>query len=138
MEMIVVIAVIAILAGAAIPKYASMNPPCSTGGARRLAADIRFAQRLATTVHLPCGLMVTGPFTYTVWKGTTATPAVDPLTQQPMLVDLSASFGSVTISPSNGAVTFDTRGRPAAGFTAAFTVGTHGVAVAAETGEARY
>lgn len=133
-----VIAVSAILAGAAISKFVNVGASGAFTASRRFAADIRYAQRLATTLHQPCGVVVNSGTSYTVFKGTVATPATDPLTQQTMVVDLAATSPNVTIAPSGGSVTFDVRGVPQAGFTPSFTVGGRAIAIAAETGEVRY
>jgi Tfp pilus assembly protein FimT len=137
-ELVMVIALGAILAGVAAPAVLDMTPARSFAAARRFAADVRFAQRLATTSHTSCGVVVTGATTYTVFKGNSSTPATDPWTQGSMTVDLGTSFPGVSIAPTGGIVTFDTRGRPAAGFTGSFTFGTRAVAITAETGEVQY
>jgi prepilin-type N-terminal cleavage/methylation domain-containing protein len=128
-ELIVTLAVIAILAGVAAPRFFAVQPVRAEAGARRLQADLRYAQRLAAASHLPCGVAVTGAGEYTVLQG--GSPAVDPLTRVPMVVALE---DGVTVGPPGAAVTFDPRGRPDGA--ASFTVGGKVVSVEPETGAA--
>lgn len=133
-EMVVTIAVIAILALVAAPRTFGPGPAAVEAATRVFAQDIRFAQRLATSKHKDCGVEVTGPTTYRIFDVTTSTPATDPLTREPMVVDLSESFPGVQFT-GTGTLTFDPRrGVPTSGSTLAFTLGGRTVAVASQTG----
>lgn len=138
MELVVVIAIAAMLAIVAGPRLIDTSAMRTRTAARNLAADIRFAQRLATTLHQECGVKVTGANTYTVFQGTVDTPATDPLTREPMLVSLATPVPAVSVAPIDGSVTFDVRGRPKPGFTATFDVGGRTITVIEETGAVRY
>ncbi len=138
-ELIVVIAVLAIVAGVAVPRFMNQQGIRSEAAARQLAADLRFSQRLAATFGTPCGVVVgEGGTSYTVFQGAGFAPAEDPLTREPFVVNLSEKYSTVA-APVGAAVTFDTRGRPSfsAGFGGSFTIGGRTVAVEPETGAVR-
>lgn len=136
LETVVTLAVIAVLAGALVPKLLDTSELRASAAARRLVLDVRYAQRLAAVTHVEHGIAVTGPGSYRVFVGSPSVSRVDPLTRIREDVDLEAEYRT-GIEPSGGVLTFDVRGRPRAGSTLSFTVGGRTVTVAPETGYAR-
>lgn len=135
LEIVVTIGVIAVIAGALVPKLLDTSDMRASAAAHRLVLDIRQAQRLAAVTHEEHGISVTGAGTYRVFVGDPSVARVDPLTHSAEDVDLEAEYGA-SIEPANGLLTFDVRGRPTTGSTLSFTVGGGAVTVAPETGYA--
>src|SRR5258705_9792415 len=85
-EMIVIIAILGILSWLAYPKVVAMDEIKLDTAARRLVADLRYAQNLAMSRRAIHGLL----FDPTLQKNTvfapdTATPLTDPTQRSPRL-----------------------------------------------------
>lgn len=119
-ELALVIALIGILAWIAYPKVAVLGEMRLDAAARRLAADLRYAQSRSVGTGVTHGIYFEpARGRYTVYAPTPAAPVVDPADRgRPLRVDfarnaeyhgvaiVSASFGSTT------AVSFDHFGAP--------------------------
>ena len=113
-EAVVVIALIGILGAVAAPRMISLTALSGTHAHRQTLADLRFAQRRATSSGCPVQVdfEATG---YTLTQrtgcrtGPYTLPLIDPVTNQaPFSVDLS---GTVSLSSSLDPLVFDTLGR---------------------------
>lgn len=136
-ELTVVIAIAALVAGIAVPRILDSSSMRVEVAARQLIMDLRAAQRTAAATHQSGGVAVLDAARYKVFSGSGGASRADPLTQVVEPVDLQALYG-VGISPVGGAVTFDVRGRPAAGSTLTFTIGGgRTVTIESQTGYAK-
>ncbi|MFA5090849.1 MAG: hypothetical protein WC510_07515 [Candidatus Omnitrophota bacterium] len=114
-EVITVMILIAILAvvWVAVP----IAPNQLIGSAYRIMSDLRYSQHLAITRQVPCGVSfnITGN-NYFVYIGNLTTKATDPLTGNPLIVNLNTAseYKGVRITKTNfgGLVYFDFLGRP--------------------------
>lgn len=82
--------------------------------ALRVTQDLHYAHELAAIKNTNCGILFNVNGTYTVYEGTSATPATDPLRRQPAIIDLGTLFKNVQIL-SNVQFEFDPLGRPVTG-----------------------
>ena len=119
-EMVVVITILGILAWVAYPKLTATSEIKLDAAARRVAADLRYAQNRSIGTRVVHGLLFEpAQARYTVYAPTPATPVIDPADRaRPLRVDFvrrveyqgvtiaSASFGT---SPG---VSFDYFGVP--------------------------
>jgi prepilin-type N-terminal cleavage/methylation domain-containing protein len=119
-ELIVVMAIIGITAWLAYPKLSALDDIKLDAAARRVAADLRYAQNRAIGKRSVHGVLFE-PSTgrYTVFSPTTATPVTDPANPARVLrVDFLATgeFKGITISSASfgtsRGVTFDYFGVP--------------------------
>jgi len=138
LELVMTISVVAVLAAVAAPRFSNSLEVRAAAAARQVAVDIRSAQRLATTTHVECGVLVVSGSTYRVFTASTATPRVDPLERVAQDTVLSNGYGAdVTIGPVGALVTFDVRGRLKSGSAATLTVGGRTLTITPETGHVR-
>jgi prepilin-type N-terminal cleavage/methylation domain-containing protein len=78
-ELIVILSIVGILSWLAYPKMAAMDEIKVDVAARRLAADLRYAQSLAMSKRVIHGILFEPALErYTVFAPTTATPITDP------------------------------------------------------------
>lgn len=82
--------------------------------ALRVTQDLHYAHELAAIKNTNCGVLFNVNGTYTVYEGSTATPATDPLKREPAIIDLGTLFKNVQIL-SNVQFEFDPLGRPVTG-----------------------
>ncbi|OGQ47884.1 MAG: hypothetical protein A3H42_03180 [Deltaproteobacteria bacterium RIFCSPLOWO2_02_FULL_46_8] len=80
----------------------------------KVTEDLRYTQELAQTTNTNCGINFVADGSYTVYKGSTATPVTNPLTKQTFIYTFSDNFENVTLL-NNLQVEFDTIGKPVLG-----------------------
>lgn len=124
LELVVVIATVSVLVAALVPQdnLSNMNVEAAT---QRFEQDIRYARELAVTKNVNCGLQILTNGNYTVYQGTPATPALDPLTQQSFSYNLGNNFKNVNIRNINATllIEFDPLGKPVSGAATTVQVG---------------
>ena len=91
--------------------FSSFNTEAATA---KVAGDIRFARELSSSTNVNCGVQFVADGSYTVYQSTPATPATNPHTREPYVVDLGDVFENVDILNSIQ-VEFDPMGRPVMG-----------------------
>ena len=114
-ELILVITALSILAVSAIPSNSGLAPITLDSATRKLKADIRFAQSMATTTGDSYGFKVTGQTTYQIYNVATGVVTTSPYTNIQMSEDLSKNFGKAKFTNVNQVLTFNSFGRPAVG-----------------------
>jgi hypothetical protein len=120
MELIVVISLLGILAWIAYPKITALNEIKLDAAARRVVADLRFAQSRSIGKRSVHGVLFEPTLgRYTVFSPTTASPVLDPVNAaRPLRVDYVSGpeFQGVTLASaafgSSRGVTFDYFGVP--------------------------
>ncbi|HEX7078191.1 MAG TPA: prepilin-type N-terminal cleavage/methylation domain-containing protein [Candidatus Eisenbacteria bacterium] len=119
-EAVIVMTLLGILAWVAYPKLTATGEIRLDAAARRVAADLRYAQSRAIGTRVVHGLLFeTGANRYTVYAPTVATPAVDPGDRaKPLRVDFArrteykgVTLVSATFGATSG-VSFDYFGVP--------------------------
>ena len=111
-ELLLVITLISLFA-------VSLSPSISISGGgiesatKKVVADLRYAQELATMNNQNYGIQFNANGAYILYQGTVATPFTDPLSQTSFSENLSR-FKNVKIS-NTLKVEFDAMGRPALG-----------------------
>jgi len=108
-----VIATLGILVASLIPQESITTFNLETAVAR-VEQDLRYARELALITNTNCGIQFVANGTYTVYEGSTATPATNPVTRQDFTQDISDEFDNVNIL-TNAQVEFDSMGRPVLG-----------------------
>ena len=119
-ELIVVMTIVGILAWLAYPKLSALNDIKLDGAARRVAADLRYAQNQSIGKRSVHGVLFEpAAGRYTVFSPTTASPVTDPANRaRPLRVDFvsGGEFQGVTIASAafgtTRGVTFDYFGVP--------------------------
>jgi prepilin-type N-terminal cleavage/methylation domain-containing protein len=119
-ELIVILAIVGVLAWVAFPKFSAYNEIKLDAAARRLAADLRYAQNQTIGKRKTHGILFeTARNRYTVFAPTPATPAFDPADPgRPLQVDFdaAAAYRGVTLASaafgSTPGVRFDYFGVP--------------------------
>ncbi|HEY3155785.1 MAG TPA: hypothetical protein VGK76_04030 [Candidatus Eisenbacteria bacterium] len=119
-ELIIIITILGILSWLAYPKVVAMDEIKLDTAARRLAADLRYAQSLAMSKRLIHGLLFEPALErYTVFAPSSGSPITDPADRaRPMRVDYTsrAEFRGVLIQSAafgtTPGVTFDYFGVP--------------------------
>ena len=116
-EMVVVIAILAILALTVIVPITSALRLRLDAAANKLVHDMRYAQQLAITRHVECGVSFdTADNSYFVYIGSTSNKATDPLSKQDLEVDFDTDqeFNGVDLISTNigGRIYFDYLGVP--------------------------
>jgi type II secretory pathway pseudopilin PulG len=119
-ELAIVITILALVAWIAFPSFAPYNEIKLDAAARRVAADLRYAQGRAIGRRLVHGILFEPAIErYTVFAPSVATPLVDPVNRAKLLrVDFNASteFQGVAIASAafgtTTGVTFDYFGVP--------------------------
>ena len=93
-EVIIVITVMAIIAAAIALSFLSIEPGKLDGVANRLMFDLRYAQQLAISRHVSCGILFNPDGNnYYVYVGSTSTKAIDPYTKRDHLIDYDTDTG---------------------------------------------
>jgi len=118
-ELIVVMTIVGILAWLAYPNLSALNDIKLDGAARRVAADLRYAQNQAIGKRSVHGVLFEAAAArYTVFSPTTASPVTDPGNRaRPLRVDFTrgefqgVSIASAAFGTTRG-VTFDYFGVP--------------------------
>jgi prepilin-type N-terminal cleavage/methylation domain-containing protein len=119
-ELIVILVIVGTLAWLAYPKVASFDEIKLDAAARRLAADLRYAQSLAISKRVMHGILFEPSLErYTVFAPTSSSPITDPADRaQPLRVDytsrtefLGVALASATFGTTPG-VKFDYFGVP--------------------------
>jgi prepilin-type N-terminal cleavage/methylation domain-containing protein len=128
-ELVMVIVIIGILAGLAIPRFQSFYAIKLSGAARKVVSDLRFAQQLAISQHADSriefsgntyrgcycntagGACSSGTCTSTNWSAIT-----DPFTRANLVVNFSTDlqYGGINIASNNfgGTLRFNWQGVP--------------------------
>jgi len=112
-ELVMVLALLAILAAVAIPRFSGYGAIKQGNAVMEIASDIRYAQNMATTTQQRSQISFTASG-YTVsscavYTGSTCTCAAwSPV----KTIDLSADYSGVTIASSVSLLEFDSLGRP--------------------------
>ena len=115
MELIVVLSVMMVMAASAIPYVMNTQAVNLDGAARKLEADIRYAQNLAITTAEDYGFraVADGSMTkYEVYKVSDDSLAEDPYDHMDMAEDFATDFTGVTFSDDDHTIQFDNRGLP--------------------------
>ena len=137
-ELVLVIAALGILATAAIVFSPSPGTTRLDAAVRQVMSDIAYAQQCATMSNVTCGATFVAGGSYTVYRGTTATPLTNPLTKQPMVITLTLQYSGIYLS--NGfTVEFNRFGMPTTGGggTVKVTDGTNSRAISVEVNTGR-
>ncbi len=119
-ELVVVITILGILAWIAFPNFSGYSDIKLDAAARRVAADLRYAQNRAMGKRMIHGLLFEpSAARYTVFAPDAATPVLDPGDRnRPLVIDFDtkAEYQGVAISSatfgSTSGVTFDYFGVP--------------------------
>lgn len=120
-ESVATIALMGIMAIAAAPLLGNANNLMSLDSAgKKIEADIRYAQNMATTTSETHGFRATSSTTYEVYKkvGAVTTIVDSPYNHNPMSIDLATDFDNVTFSAPtypNYIIEFDKTGSPTTG-----------------------
>ena len=117
MDIVIALAILFIFSVIAIPRLTSYYTVKLYGVANKLAADIQYAQQLAISKQVRCGLSFNpGTDSYFVYEDTTATKAKDPYTRGDFIVDYQAedSYKGVDLLNTNfgNRIEFDPVGKP--------------------------
>jgi prepilin-type N-terminal cleavage/methylation domain-containing protein len=114
-ECILAISIAAMLVVVAMPRDNSFQSPLSLdAAARKIKADIRYAQNMATTTGDVYGFRVTSPITYEIYNAANGALAQSPFTNQPMQENLGENFGNAQFYTTYQ-VQFDDDGKPVSG-----------------------
>ncbi len=117
-ELVLIITVAATLAAMVSVGLDSLGSSRSSGAARRLVSDLRFAQQAAITKRIRHGITFTAN-AYTVFENdNSADPARNPQGGGDFIVDFTTGeFAGVTLGTSLGdsVIRFDANGRPLEG-----------------------
>lgn len=117
LDLMMVIAIMSIFSVMAIPRLTALYSVKLFGVANKLASDIQYAQQLAISKQVRCGLSFNpGTDSYFVYEDTTATKAKDPYTRGDFIVDYQAedSYKGVDLLNTNfgDRIEFDPLGKP--------------------------
>lgn len=115
-EVVIVVASLSILVLSLVPQ-SNLGNVYVEAAAQRLEQDFRYARDLAVTKNINCGIEFQTNGNYTVYENTTATPALNPLTQQPFQYNLNNNFKNVAIINLVGTlrIEFNRNGTPILG-----------------------
>ena len=113
-ELVSVIALLGIMALAIVLISPSTNPARLDAAVKQVSSDIEHAKEHAMTTEKTSGVQFVAGGTYTVYEETTATPLIDPLTKEDMVVTLSSLYSGISIS-TNYTVEFNSFGAPTIG-----------------------
>lgn len=127
-ELLLTVSILSVIALLFISYTGDVGNVSVDAASWKIQSDIRYAQQLATTTGEQHGVVFVNDGNYTVYRGSIATPVLDPLSRQPMVKDVS-EFGRVSIS-NNFQVEFDKLGKPTVG-------GGGSVVVTADSGASR-
>lgn len=112
-ELCITMVVLGILALSFFPSdsFRSFN----LGAAAQIVEqDIRYARELANVTNINHGVSFVAAASYTVYRGTTATPATNPVTGNQLITNLGDQFDNVSIA-NTVQFEFNPLGRPVIG-----------------------
>ena len=117
MDLVMVIAILSIFSVMAIPRLTSLSTVKLSGVANKLVTDIQYAQQLAISKQVRCGLSFNpSSESYFVYEGTTATKATDPYTRGDFIVDYQTedAYKGMDLQNTNfgDRIEFDPVGKP--------------------------
>lgn len=122
MDLVMVIAILSIFSVMAIPRLTSLHTVKLYGVANKLASDIQYAQQVAISKQIRCGVYFdTSAESYFVYEGlfvtaATATKATDPYTRGAFIVDYQSEdpYKGIDLASTNfgGRLEFDSLGQP--------------------------
>jgi len=121
MDLVMVIAILSIFSVMAIPRLTSLHTVKLYGVANKLASDIQYAQQVAISKQIRCGISFdTSAESYFVYEGTYAGPttpkATDPYTRGAFIVDYQSEdpYKGIDLASTNfgGRLEFDSLGQP--------------------------
>ncbi|MBI4373558.1 MAG: prepilin-type N-terminal cleavage/methylation domain-containing protein [Deltaproteobacteria bacterium] len=112
LELVLVIAIVAILSIAILPRL-DLSPSGVDAAARKIRSDILYAQSLAMSRGTAHGLLFQAGGPYVIYQGSPATPVTDPLTRSVFSEDLNRFYRTGVVNDYQ--VEFDTMGRPTLG-----------------------
>ncbi len=124
LELVLVIALLGILVSSFLPRLSPQTAGLDAA-ARKVRADIAYAQSLAMNRGVPHGVEFTAGVSYVVYRISPATPVSNPLTQQPFSEDLS-EFRPTTMN-TGYRVEFNSMGQPVIGGGGSVTLTNSGV-----------
>jgi len=141
-ELIMVIAALLIIAAIVAPRITGVTGTKVNGTARKIAADIRYAQQLAISTQTNHGVIFyNSSDTYSIYRGTTSTIITDSFTGGAYTVQLNTgNYEGVTLD-GDYQVEFDALGSPVTGGGGSVTISAGGsapvrtISVAANTGK---
>ncbi len=136
-EIVGVLALLGILGLAALVWVPADAPARLDAAAKQMQSDIEHARQLAMTSAATHGVQFIAGGSYTVYRGTIATPVLSPLTHLNMVVNLGTLYPGVSLQNAY-TVEFDRFGAPLVGGGGSVTVTngtqTRQIAVVAVTG----
>ena len=121
MDLVMVIAILSIFSVMAIPRLTSLHTVKLYGVANKLASDIQYAQQIAISKQIPCGISFNpGTDSYFVYEGAYSGPttpkATDPYTRGAFIVDYQseAHYKGIDLASTSfgDRLEFDSLGRP--------------------------
>jgi prepilin-type N-terminal cleavage/methylation domain-containing protein len=115
-EVVLVIALLALVGLGAVVFSPSGAPLLFRldAASKQVQSHIQYAQQNATLTRTTSGAVFVNAGTYTVYQGSSATPLLDPLTKQNLVLTLADKYPGITLS-SNYTVEFDGFGAPTTG-----------------------
>lgn len=116
MELALVISLMGILAYTAMPLMNDTEVVGLFAAAKKVEADIQYAQSVATTTGEDSGFRINGDTTYEVYDVSTDNPVESPYHHHDMAEDLATSFPGVTFQTAPGTeIEFDDIGQATTG-----------------------
>jgi prepilin-type N-terminal cleavage/methylation domain-containing protein len=113
LELVLVIAMLSVVALLFVSYSGNVGNVSVDSLTRKIQADIRYAQQLATSTGVAHGVNFVQGGNYVVYVGNINTPVTDPLDHQPMIEDMSA-FGDIELG-NTYRVEFNKIGTPTTG-----------------------
>lgn len=113
-EIVGVIAILGVLGLAAVVWVPTNAPAKLDAAGKQVQSDVEYARQLAMTSAATHGVQFVAAGTYTVYRGTVATPVLSPLTRLNMVVSLSSLYSGISIQ-NDYTVEFDRFGAPSVG-----------------------
>lgn len=113
-ELVLVIALLGILAMAVVTFTPSPSLARLDSASKQVSSDIEYVRQSAMTRETVHGIEFIANGNYTAYQTSTATPVLDPLTKQNMIVNFSSFYSGVSIQ-NNYTVEFDRFGKPIGG-----------------------
>jgi len=140
MDLVMVIAIMSIFSVMAIPRLTSLKSVKLVGVANKLATDIQYAQQLAISKQVTCGLSFnTGAESYFVYEGDPNIKATDPYTRGDLIVDYQTEevYKGVDLLNTNfgNKIEFDSLGKPYS--SGGIPLASNGVVVLQASGDSR-
>ncbi len=112
-ELVLMISLLGIMVVLYVESAGDLSNISVDGASRKAQSDIRYAQQLAQATGVVHGAKFDAGGGYEVYVGSPGHPAMDPVTRQSLVEDMS-DFPGVSIS-NNYEVRFDSVGRPTIG-----------------------